>query len=142
MTTAYVLLSFATPVLYSLLTVAAYYLFSRAMITSFLWKRYPSWLNYYTWCAACSGTLYGVVAALAVGWTRDLPFFGLPGRFWPTPVLVGLSSMIWTPILANAHITALVRLGIASTQADVLTLAHVAPNQSSNSNGDSEEGGP
>ena len=98
--------------LYALLTTATYYLLARAMITKPLWSRYPRWLDYYTMCAACSGLLYGVVVALAIGWTQDLPFAGLPGRFWLTPPLVGLSSMIWMPILASLHVGALVQLGV------------------------------
>jgi hypothetical protein len=103
-----------TIVLYSLLTTALYYLFARAMITKPLWSRYPPWLDYYTMCAACSGFAYGVVVALAIGWTQDIPFLGLPGRFWVTPVVVGLGSIVWTPILGDFHVRALQNLGITA----------------------------
>jgi hypothetical protein len=97
--------------LYPLLTTAAYYLLSRAVITRWLWSRYPTWLDHYTMCAACSGFLYGVAVACAIGWTQDLPFLGLDGRFWLTPVVVGLGSIVWTPILADVHVRALLQLG-------------------------------
>lgn len=100
-----------TLLLYALLTTALFYLFSRAMISKPLWSRYPSWLDYYTSCSACSGFLYGVVVASAIGWTQDLPFLGLPGRFWVTPIVVGLCAIVWTPILADLHVRALLQLG-------------------------------
>lgn len=118
MTPAYVLLSLVTPVLYALVTTAMYYLGARAMVTKFLWSRYPAWLDYYTMCAACSGFLYGIAVALAIGWWRDLPFLGLPGRLWLTPVLVGLSSLVWTPILANKQVNALLELGSGNPRAE------------------------
>lgn len=107
-----------TIVLYALLTTALYYLFSRAMITKSLWSRYPAWLDYYTACAACSGFLYGGVVALAIGWTQDLSFLGLSGRFWATPIVVGLGSLVWTPILADFHIRALLQLGVADPRGE------------------------
>jgi hypothetical protein len=102
-----------TILLYGLITTALYYLFARAMITKPLWSRYPSWLDYYTMCAACSGFLYGLVVALAIGVPFDLQFLGVVGRTWYTPILVSLGSMIWTPILADLHVNALLRLGVA-----------------------------
>jgi len=102
-----------TIALYTLLTTATYYLLARAMITKWLWSRYPAWLEYYTLCAACSGFLYGVAVAFAIGWTQNWPFLGLEGRFWGTPIVVGLGSLVWTPILADFHIRALLQLGVA-----------------------------
>jgi len=116
--------------LYALLTAAMYYLLARAMITKPLWSRYPRWLDYYTMCAACSGLLYGVVVALAIGWTQDLPFVGMPGRYWLTPPLVGLCSMIWTPILASLHVGALVQLGVEDPKAEPLDPAPELPTES------------
>jgi hypothetical protein len=104
--------------LYILLTTALYYLFARAMITKPLWSRYPRWLDYYTMCAACSGFLYGVAVALAIGWTQDLPFLGLSGRFWVTPIVVGLGSLVWTPILGDFHVRALLQLGVPDPKID------------------------
>ena len=101
-----------TVLLYPLLTTTLYYLGSRAKITSFLWSRYPAWLDSYTLCAACSGFLYGVVVALAIGWWQDLPFLGLPGRLWATPIVVGVCSIVWTPLLADRHLAALVQTDV------------------------------
>lgn len=100
-----------TLLLYALLTTAMFYLFSRAMISKPLWSRYPSWLDYYTSCSACSGFLYGVVVASAIGWTQNLPFLGLDGRFWATPIVVGLCAIVWTPLLGDLHVRALLQLG-------------------------------
>jgi len=105
-------------ILYCLLTTAMYYLAYRAMITKFLWSKYPPWLDYYLGCSACSGFLYGVTVAVAIGLPYDLPFLGLAGRSWLTPVLVGLGSMVWTPILAYVHVYALLNLGVADPRAE------------------------
>jgi hypothetical protein len=111
----------STLILYMLLTTAQFYLLSRAMITKSLWSRYPAWLDYYTSCAACSGFLYGGAVALAIGWTQDLPFLGLSGRFWVTPIIVGLGSMVWTPIMGDFHVRALLQLGVAGPRSDSST---------------------
>lgn len=108
----------ATLALYALLTTAVYYLLAKAMITRWLWSKYPAWLDYYTSCAACSGFLYGVIVALGLGCTFDLTFLGLPGRSWLTPMLVGLGSMVWTPITANWQIQALLNLGVEDPRSD------------------------
>jgi len=108
----------STIILYPLLTTALYYLFARAVVTRWLWSKYPPWLDGYTLCAACSGTLYGVVVAFAIGWTQDLPFLGLSGRFWITPFVVGLGSLVWTPILGDVHVRALLQLGVPDPKTD------------------------
>lgn len=97
------------PFLYALLTTALYYLGSRALITRHLWQVYPRWLDRFMLCAACTGFWYGVIVALGVGWYLDVPFLLLPGRFWLTPVVVGLCSIIWTPVIAAVHLWALDR---------------------------------
>jgi hypothetical protein len=106
-----------TVLLYLSVTSALYYLGARALITRWIWSKYPSWLDSYMFCAACSGFAYGVGVSFAIGWTQNLEFFGLPGRFWLTPVVSGLASMVWTPILANVQINALYQLGIADPRA-------------------------
>lgn len=93
--------------LYPILTATFYYLGSRALITRFLWSRYPKWLDNYMLCAACSGFAYGVGVAFGLGWWLELPFLGLSGR-WPlTPLIVGLCSTVWTPVVAAGHLWAL-----------------------------------
>lgn len=108
----------ATLALYALLTTAVYYLLAKAMITQWLWSKYPAWLDYYTSCAACSGFLYGGVVALTLGWPLDLPFLGLDGRSWLTPWVVGMGSMVWTPIIASMQIQGLLNLGVADPRND------------------------
>ena len=98
-----------TPILYALLTTAFYYLGARATITRVIWSRYPSWLDYYTMCAACSGFAYGLGVG-SFGWKWNLSFLGLPGQSVSTVIVIGLCSMIWTPIIANKHIKALLEV--------------------------------
>lgn len=93
--------------LYALLSTAAYFLGSRATITRPIWSRYPKRLDAFMLCAACSGFWYGVAAALGIGWYLDVPFLVLPGRFWLTPCVVGLCSLVFTPWLASKHLAAL-----------------------------------
>ena len=96
-----------TILLYPLLTAAAYYLLVQATITKWLWSKYPPRLEKFLLCSACSGFWYGLGVACAIGWTQNLSFLGFDGRFWLTPILVGLCSVVWTPILAGAQINAL-----------------------------------
>lgn len=102
----------ATLALYALLTTATYYLLARAMVTRALWSKYPPWLDYYTSCAACSGFLYGLIVSVTVGRALDLPLLGLDPDAWFTPLAAGLGSMVWTPVVADAQIQALLRLGV------------------------------
>lgn len=84
---------------YALLTSAAFYLGSRAVITQSLWSRYPPWLARWADCAACSGTAYGFAvgsAALAV----DAAPPGSLSEWW-SPFVIALCSMVWTPIVAG-----------------------------------------
>lgn len=98
-----------TLVLYALLTAALYYLGARAVITSWLWSRYPRWLAKVTDCSACSGFWYGV----AVSEVLRRPLCSIPGDAWYLPILVGLCSMVWTPIVACAMHICFDRLGTA-----------------------------
>lgn len=94
--------------LYPLLTTALYYLFARAEVTRWLWSRYPAWLDGPVWCAACSGTWYGVAC---YGLLRlHVPFFGLEPSWW-VAAIAGLCSLVWTPLLAALHDSAMGRLG-------------------------------
>jgi hypothetical protein len=87
--------------LYAMLTTAAYYLGSRAVITEGLWGRYPPRLARFMDCAACSGFWYGALAAMILGWCAGIAPLGLPASAAYTPILVGLCSMVWTPITAG-----------------------------------------
>jgi hypothetical protein len=91
---------------YPLLTAAAFYLGSQAVITRAIWSRYPKWLDSFMSCAACSGFWYGVLVAL-LGWWKEWTFLGLPGRDPVTVIVVGLCSIVWTPLLAYHHLVAM-----------------------------------
>jgi hypothetical protein len=93
--------------IYPLLTVALYYLGARAMITQFLWSRYSPRVDAFMQCAACAGFWYGVGLGIA-GLVTDTPFIG--SLAWWTPIAAGLASVVWTPILADVHEAALLRL--------------------------------
>lgn len=85
-------------VILALLTTSAFYLGSRAMVTQFLWSRYPAKLAAFMECSACSGFWYGLIAGAALGPTLELPktltvVYG--------PLLIGLCSVVWTPIVAG-----------------------------------------
>lgn len=95
--------------LYALLTAAAFYLGSRAAITEPIYSRYPRKIAIWADCAACSGFWYGVVVAIVL----KFPVFGLDGGHWLTPIVVGLCSMVWTPMVAALHQLAMIHLGSA-----------------------------
>lgn len=75
---------------------AFYYLGSRALVTRWLWSRYPSGFDAFMDCSACSGFWYGVIGAIAA---HDyLPF---PTALWISAPLVGLVTLVTTPILGG-----------------------------------------
>lgn len=80
-----------------LLSTTLYYLGSRAMITSFLWSRYPLAFARFMDCPACSGFWYGwIIATSFVLVGRDLPF-ALAAD--PLSIFIcGLVSITLTPI--------------------------------------------
>lgn len=90
-------------VLFVLVTTALYYLFARAQITSWLWTRYPPFLDRLAKCPACSGwwlgLVVGIIAAaaeqrfLGLSWDR-VPLVGV----WSSVPVIGLCSMVWTAL--------------------------------------------
>lgn len=98
-----------TAILYGTLCTAAYYLLARAKITEALWSRYPSWLDYWLTCAACSGFWYGLGCGV-LGSYLQLPLLGLAPDHWLTFVAAGALGMVWTPVLAYAMTYAWERL--------------------------------
>lgn len=102
--------------IYALLTPALFYLGSRAVITSWLWSRYPPKLARFMDCAACSGFWYGVAVSLALRlpvYPGDVPTGSenYPGSFVLTPFVVGLCAIVWTPIVAGIMQAGFERLG-------------------------------
>lgn len=99
-----------TILLYALVTATLYYLGARALITRWLWSRYPPWLDKLTICAACSGFWYGLGVG-AWGYWRSVPYGPLPGDRVDTVLVVGLASAMTTAIVGAAAIRALTELG-------------------------------
>ena len=98
--------------IYALLTPALFYLGSRATVTSWLWSRYPSKLAKFMDCAACSGAWYGVLVSTVL----RLPYDGVYGEAdecptWAIPIVIGLCSMVWTPIIGGIMQAGFERLG-------------------------------
>lgn len=100
-------------ILYMTVSASLYYLGSQAMITKFLWSRYPgssyrNTLGYDTGfaafmaCPACVGFWWSLALG-CVGYWRHIPCMGLPGRWWVTVLFTGLAGIVWTPLLARAQ---------------------------------------
>lgn len=105
-----------TAVLYTALSTALYILGSRAKITSWLWSRYPPWIEYWALCPACSGFWYGVLLAMVVGMPLEMPFLGLdPGAPY-TPPIVGLWALVTTPILAHHSVLGWAQLAVVDDE--------------------------
>lgn len=107
-----------TLVIFALLSTALYYLGSRALITRWLWSRYPSAIAHFMDCAACSGFWYGFFLSLAYG--DEHAFDGaltLPSnqvlRAFMTSSIVGLCMLVLTPLVAGLMQYALVIVGSA-----------------------------
>lgn len=105
------------PLLYALLTTAAYSLLTQARITEWLWSRYPDGFAEFMNCPSCSGFWYGIGCG-ALGWWMDWPFLVAEPDHWLTPVLVGLCSYVWTPILACTYTDAYARMVAAGDASD------------------------
>lgn len=99
----------------ALCSTALYYLGSRARITSWLWSRYPVWLAGFMDCAACSGFWYGFALAFIfdpqLAEMHEIPQFLVA-------VVVGLCSIVWTPLIASLHDFALYRMGSIAPPSD------------------------
>ncbi|MGH7178283.1 MAG: hypothetical protein ACREJC_12960 [Tepidisphaeraceae bacterium] len=95
---------------YALITAALFYLGSRALITRWLWSRYPPGFAKFMDCAACSGFWYGLIVGAIDTWGIKVgpQVFG---REWYAPVIVALCSVVWTPIVAGYMQLGFERLG-------------------------------
>ncbi len=93
-----------TVFLYLTLCTAAYYLLARAKLTEPLWRRYPSWLAYWTDCAACSGLWYGAGCGLVGRYCLEIPLLGLPHDSWVMVAVAGVMGMVWTPVTSYAMV--------------------------------------
>lgn len=100
-------------VIYPLITAAMFYLGSRAKITEFAWSRYPASVTSFMDCAACTGFWYGLLVSLVL----QVEVGTLPVKEWYAPLVIGLCSMVWTPIVAYLMDTSLYRLGSVAPSA-------------------------
>jgi uncharacterized membrane protein len=83
---------------------ATFYLGHRALITRWLWSRYPAWLDRFMGCAACLGTWVGLACGggfVADG--RDL--LGIAG--WPVVLFSGAVGLVLTPVASAILLYAL-----------------------------------
>lgn len=101
---------------YSVLSAALFYLASRAMITSWLWKRYPPSIARFFDCAACTGFWFGFWLSLVFGdvWGQIFTVGMQASDGWRLlleSVLTGLVTMITTPIVAAIQDQAMQVLG-------------------------------
>ncbi len=85
--------------IYPLLTATLYYLGSRAVITSFLWSKYPHKIAAFMDCSRCAGFWWGILVAIVGGYVYTWDFAGLDGKDWKTILLVGAVSITTTPII-------------------------------------------
>lgn len=99
-----------------LLTTALWYLGTRAAITELIWSRYPPRLARFMDCAACAGFWWGIVVYLLLTKICTLSVMGLYSMY--TAPLIGLCSLVWTPLVAHLHDQALLRLGSAIARED------------------------
>lgn len=91
---------------YALVGAALFYLSARAVVTRWLWSRYPAWLDGLMSCASCSGFWFAIGLHAAVRW----PFLGVTW-YWSWP-LIALAAVIWTPLVAALHLRAMEYLGV------------------------------
>jgi hypothetical protein len=94
-----------------ILPVSFYYLGSRAMITHWLWSRYPKPLAKFMDCAACSGFWYGFGCAVIFGHWYEVSIFDLEPEKALTWILTGLVTLTTTPIGAAIHTRAFAAIG-------------------------------
>jgi hypothetical protein len=97
--------------LYVLLSAAMFYLGSRAKITEALWSQYPRAVAAFMDCAACTGFWWGTIWHCTIGRPFGVDVFVLPAQHPATPALVGLCTLVLTPIAAAAMHYALMMLG-------------------------------
>lgn len=79
-----------------ILSTGFYYLGSRAVITSWLWSRYPPSIAAFMDCPACSGFWYGLMIGLLLIGIDRVPF-DLPVNVI-TWLALGFVSMVLTPL--------------------------------------------
>lgn len=99
---------------------ALYYLFAKAVVTEWLWSwyedRFPRFGEFMS-CAACTGFWYGLLLHVGAQGVFELSLLADPVsefyivQVFAEAILVGLFTMVSTPLLAAAHDRALRYLG-------------------------------
>jgi hypothetical protein len=101
-------------ILIALVATALFYLGSRAELTRALWSRYPARFASFMDCSACTGFWYGTVLAATVGCFGNMAYLGLDlNNPWSWPI-VGLASIVTTPIVAGLMQRGIDSLGVAA----------------------------
>jgi hypothetical protein len=104
--------------MYTAVCSALFYLGSRALITSWLWRRYPTRFARFADCAACTGAWYGLACSLVLGRLLGVTYLGLDPREWSTHIVVALASITTTPIGAGLQQWGFEKLGDAMTETE------------------------
>lgn len=99
----------ATLLVYALITSAMFYLGSRALITRWLWSRYPKWLAGWADCSACSSFWYGIAVRATLGPIGGRTIF--TESVWLDAPIVGSCMMVLTPVVAGLMQAGFERLG-------------------------------
>ena len=88
---------------------AAHFLLYRALITRWLWSRYPKAIEPFFACSACTGFWIG--AAVGFLWmARGIPALGLAADDPILPAASGVMTMVMAPIVSFLHLWALEQL--------------------------------
>jgi hypothetical protein len=88
---------------------AFHYITYRAMVTKWLWSRYPSWLDALMSCAACSGFWIGGGLGLLAR-ARGYGLLGMEPSDWLLLPAAAAVTMVLAPITASIQISALTAL--------------------------------
>ena len=98
-----------------LITIALFFGGSRAVITRFIWSRYPPTLDRFMDCPMCSGAWYGALVSIVF---TQLGYH-YPGlEDWHAPFVLFLCSAIWTPVGAGVVQRLLFDVGLKESAAD------------------------
>lgn len=86
------------------LAAASFYLGNRALITSWLWTRYPDWLDRQRSCPSCAG--FWDTIALGFAFQAAGADLLLPAEPW-APLVLGAAGIVLVPLLTGLHAAAI-----------------------------------
>lgn len=97
-------------VLLAIVGAAAHFLLYRALVTRWLWSRYPAWIDSFFSCSACTGFWLGL--GVGIYWhLHARPSFTLPAGDPVVPIVAAASTMVLSPMVAWLQTWSLERLG-------------------------------